>query len=141
MGGLLAYISLQVTTALKRHVIVYGLLALSCLVVVFAAAYALDALRTWLMFRYGAVLANLTISGGLLVMAVFLLGVAIVIKRPSLPWVRQSTSVSRGLPHSKSFSPASMAAAGAAAAGALAAAVIIARSRSVRAILARYPKP
>jgi hypothetical protein len=141
MGGLLAYVSLQVKDVVKRHAIVYGLMAMGCLIVVFAAGYGLDALRTWLMFRYGAVLASLIVAGGLLAVAGCLFGVAILIKRPRTSSSSRSTSPSRGLPYSKSYSPASLAAAWAAAAGALTAAVIIAKSRSVRAILARYPRP
>jgi hypothetical protein len=137
MGGFLAYVSLQVTTALKRHAIVYGLMALGFLMVVFAAGYGLDAVRTWLMFRYGAVLASLIVAGGLIAVAGCLVGVAIVIRRPPTSSASRSMSPSRSL----SYSPASLLAAGAAAAGALTAAVIIARSRSLREILARHPRP
>ncbi|WP_146170091.1 hypothetical protein [Bosea sp. 124] len=141
MGGLLAYVSLQATTALKRYAIVYGLWAFGCLIVVFAAGYGLDAFRTWLMFRYGAVLASLIVAGGLIAVAGCLFGVAMVIKRRQPSSASQSTSAPRGLPYSKSYSPASMLAAGAAAAGALTAAVIVARSRLVRAILPGHSRP
>jgi Kef-type K+ transport system membrane component KefB len=137
MGGLLAYVSVQATTALKRHAIVYGLWSLGCLFVVFAAGYGLDAVRIWLMFRYGAVLANVIVAGGLIAIAGCLFGLGLVIKW-RLP--SQSTAPPRGLQYSRSYSPASMVAASAAAAGALMAAVMIAKSRSVRAILARYPR-
>lgn len=137
MGGLLAYVSLQATTALKRYAIVYGLWAFGCLIVVFAAGYGLDAFRTWLMFRYGAVLASLIVAGGLIAVAGCLFGVAMVIKRRQPSAASQSTSATRGLP----YSPSSMLAAGATAAGALTAAVIVARSRLVRAILAGQSRP
>jgi hypothetical protein len=141
MGGLLAYLSLQATTALKRYYIVYGLWAVGCLIVVFAVGYGLDAFRTCLMFRHGTVLASLIIAGGLIAIAACLFGVAMMIVRRQQSSASQSTSPPRALPYPKSYSPASMLAAGAAVAGALTAAVIVASSRLVRAILAGQSRP
>ena len=141
MGGPLAYLALQISTSLKRIATIYGLMAAGGLVTIFALGYALDALRIQLMFHYGAVLASLIVAGGLIVVAGCLVGTAIVVKNRAPASRRQTASPARSSPYPKSYSPASLAAAAAAAAGGLTAAVIIARSRAVRAFMARHPKP
>ena len=140
MGGPFAYLAMQISASLKRITTIYGLMAFAGLVSIFAAGYALDAVRTKLMFQYGAVLASLIVASGLIVVAGCLVGTAIVIKNRAPASTRQTASPARSLPYPKFYSPASLAAA-AAAVGALTAAVIISRSRAVRAFMTRHPGP
>ncbi|KRE15672.1 hypothetical protein ASE66_12565 [Bosea sp. Root483D1] len=61
----------------------YALMALSGLITFFALGYALNAGYTALMFRYGSILASLSIAGGLLLAAAgCLLAARIVGDRP-----------------------------------------------------------
>ena len=69
MGGPVAYLALQISASLKRITTIYGLMAFGGLVTIFAAGYALDAVRTKLMFQFGGVLASLIVAGGLIVLA------------------------------------------------------------------------
>lgn len=138
MGGLVAYLALQISASLKRITTIYGLMAFGGLVTIFAAGYALDAVRTKLMFQYGGVLASLIVAGGLIVFAGCLVGTAIIIKYRAPASAHRTDSPARSLPYPKSYSPASLTAA---AAGALTAAIIIARSRAVRAFMAKHPGP
>lgn len=69
MGGLVAYVLLQVTAALKRAAVVYSFMAIAALIAIFAMGYALNAGYITLMFRYGAIAASLVIAGGLLGLA------------------------------------------------------------------------
>jgi hypothetical protein len=140
MGGVVDYLALQISASLRRITTIYGLLAFGGLVTIFATGYALDAVRTQLMFQYGAVLASLIVASGLIVVAGCLVGTAIVIKNRAPASTRQTASPARSLPYPKFYSPASLAVA-AAAAGALTAAVIIVRSRAVRAFMAKHPGP
>ena len=140
MGGPVAYLALQISASFKRITTIYGLMAFGGLVTIFAAGNALDAVRSQLMFQYGAVLASLIVAGGLIAVAGCVAGTAIVIMNRAPASTRQTASPARSLPYPKSYAPASLAAA-AAAAGALTAAVITARSRSVRAFMARHPGP
>jgi hypothetical protein len=73
MGGLIGYLTAEATNAIKRTATVYGLMALSGLMAIFAAGYALTAFYAWLMFRYGPITASLIIAGGLLSVAVALI--------------------------------------------------------------------
>ncbi|MEZ2409044.1 hypothetical protein AB6806_19745 [Bosea sp. RCC_152_1] len=56
--------------ALRRRLVIYGLWSAGGLLVLFAAGYALDALYTFLMFRWGGVAASLTVAAGLFLGAV-----------------------------------------------------------------------
>ncbi len=141
MGGLVAYLALQISASLKRITIIYGLMAFGGLVTIFAAGYALDAVRTKLMFQYGGVLASLIVAGGLIVLAGCVAGTAIAIMNRAPALTRKTASPARSLPYPKSSAPSSLTAAAAAAAGALTAAIIIARSRAVRAFMAKHPGP
>jgi hypothetical protein len=79
-----AYLLAQVTTALKRRAIVYGLMGLGGLLVIFAAGYALNAVHAWLLFRYGTISASLIIAGFLLMLAVASIGAGrIIAGRPN----------------------------------------------------------
>ena len=85
MAGLAVLASARIKAALTRAFSVYGLLAAGCLILVFAAGYALDAGRAALAFRYGPVLASLTIAAGLLAAAGLLVGVAGYLRRQPRP--------------------------------------------------------
>lgn len=83
MGGLLAYFAARATAALKRTAASYALMALSGLITIFALGYALNAGYAALMFRYSAIVASLSIAGGLLLAAAAcLLAARIVGDRP-----------------------------------------------------------
>lgn len=69
MGALIAQLTGAATAAIKRRAIVYGLGAASGLLGLFAAAYAVDALYTFLALRWGLVAASLAVSGVLLLSA------------------------------------------------------------------------
>ncbi|AMJ62534.1 hypothetical protein [Bosea sp. PAMC 26642] len=87
-GGLGAYIASEVSGAVRRNLIVYGLYGFAGLLVLCAGGYALNALHSVLLFRYGAVAASLWIAGGLLVAGLISFGIAISVKnrkRPSRP--------------------------------------------------------
>lgn len=91
VSGLLAYFTLRATAALKRAVVVYGLMALGALIAIFAFGYALNAGYTALMFRYGPIAASLTIAGGLLAFAAALiLAARINHRRPRAPALLQT---------------------------------------------------
>lgn len=86
MGGLLAYLVVEATTALKRKAIVYGLMGFGGLIVIFAAGDVLNAVHAWLLFRYGPIAASLSVAGGLLVPAIVAIGAArIIAGRPNRP--------------------------------------------------------
>ena len=88
LGGIGAYIASEVTGAVRRNVIVYGLMGFAVLLVLCAGGYALSALHTVLALRYGTAEASLFIAGGLLVAALASFGVAMYVKnrrRPARP--------------------------------------------------------
>ncbi len=88
LGGLGAFLASEVSGAVKRNVIVYGLYGLTGLLVLCAFGYGLDALHTILAQRYGAAPASLMIAGGLLVSAALALALAAYVrgrKRPARP--------------------------------------------------------
>jgi len=84
LGGVLAYFATRATAVLKVKALSYALMALSGLVTIFAFGYALDALYTALLFRFGALNASLLIAGGLLLPAACCLVAArMVAKKPT----------------------------------------------------------
>jgi len=88
LGGLGAYIASEVSGAVRRNVIVYGLYGLGALLVLCSGGYALNALHTVLLARYGMVAASLWIAGGLLLTGLISFGTAIYVKnrrRPARP--------------------------------------------------------
>jgi len=88
LGGLGAYIASEVSGAVRRNVIVYGLYGLGALLVLCAGGYALNALHTVLLARYGAVAASLWIAGGLFLAGLISFGIALYVKskpRPARP--------------------------------------------------------
>ena len=88
LGGIGAYIASEVTGAVRRNLIVYGLMGFAVLLVLCSGGYALSALHTVLALRYGSAEASLVIAGGLLVAALLSFGVALYVKnrrRPARP--------------------------------------------------------
>jgi hypothetical protein len=88
LGGIGAFIASEISGAVRRNVIVYGLLGLAVLLVLCAGGYALSALHTVLALRYGTAEASLIIAGGLLVAALLAFGGAMYVKnrrRPARP--------------------------------------------------------
>ena len=73
MGGLVAQFVSAATAALKRQVIVYGLLVASGLFLIFAAGYALNAFHALVMFSRGPIAASVAVAGGLFLFAVVLI--------------------------------------------------------------------
>ena len=72
--------------ALRRRLVIYGLWFAGGLLVLFAAGYALDALYTFLMFRWGGVAASLAVAAGLFLGAVAAVLAGYLISRtPSEP--------------------------------------------------------
>ena len=87
-GGLGAYLASEVSGAVRRNVIVYGLYGFGALLMLCAGGYALNALHTVLLARYGTVAASLWIAGGLLLAGLISFGVAAYVKnrrRPARP--------------------------------------------------------
>ena len=87
-GGLGAYLASEVSGAVRRNVIVYGLYGIGALLMLCAGGYALNALHTVLLARYGTVAASLWIAGGLLLAGLISFGVAAYVKnrrRPARP--------------------------------------------------------
>lgn len=68
-GAILAQLTAAATATIKRRAIVFGLWVASGLLMLFAGGYALDALHTFLAFRWGLVAASLAIAAGLLLSA------------------------------------------------------------------------
>lgn len=135
MAGLVDQVTAPLIANIRRRAVAYGLMGLGGLVVIFAAGYALDAVRTLLMFRYGPLWANLIIAGALLVLAAGCVGVAVFIRsrRP-----RRAGDIGPAMTLApRPYSAAEMAAAGAATAAAVTATVVVARSRVGRALMAR----
>lgn len=84
-GGIGSFITSEVSGVVRRNVIVYGLFAFAALLIFCAGGYALNALYTVLMLRYGAVAASLWIAGGLFLTALVALGMATFVKNRRRP--------------------------------------------------------
>jgi hypothetical protein len=92
-GGLGAWLASEVSGVVRRNLIVYGLYGFAALLVLSAGGYALGALHTVLMLRYGAVAASLWIAGGLFLAGIVSLLIGLYVKsrpRPSRPPVAQT---------------------------------------------------
>ncbi|WP_439495503.1 hypothetical protein [Bosea sp. (in: a-proteobacteria)] len=88
LGGLGAFLASEINGVVKRNLIVYGLYGLSALLIVCAAGYALNALHTMLVLRFGGVEASLMVAGGLIIAALLVFALAALIKsrrRPPRP--------------------------------------------------------
>lgn len=79
-GGIGSFIASEVSGAVRRNAIVYGLFGLAALLLLCAAGYTLHALHTVLEFRYGAVAASLWIAGGLFATALLAFCIALFVK-------------------------------------------------------------
>ena len=94
LGAAFGYLTLQVSSFIKRQATLIGLMAGAGLIAIFAAGYGLDALRAWLALRIGGVYASLAIAGGLLLLALLCIVAAVILKRsaraPSVP--RETTA-------------------------------------------------
>ncbi|WP_156410462.1 hypothetical protein [Bosea sp. Root381] len=83
------------TAAIKRLAAVYGLLALAGLLTIFAAGYALNAGYTMLVFRFGAVIASLIMTGSLVAAAIVcLVASRVIASRPGQTVEKLSTPAS-----------------------------------------------
>ncbi|WP_306227803.1 hypothetical protein [Bosea beijingensis] len=84
-GGIGSFISSEVSGVVRRNVTVYGLFGLAALLMLCAGGYALNALHTVLVLRYGAVAASLWIAGGLFLAGLLALGMAVIVKNRRRP--------------------------------------------------------
>lgn len=84
-GGIGSFITSEVSGVVRRNVTVYGLFGLAALLMLCAGGYALNALHTVLVLRYGAVAASLWIAGGLFLAALLALGMALIVKNRRRP--------------------------------------------------------
>jgi hypothetical protein len=88
VGSLLAPFFATAKAALFRRLAVFGLWAVSGLLIIFATGYALDSLYTFLMFRWGAVEASVAVAAGLFLGAVAAVLAGYFLSRtPSAPLV------------------------------------------------------
>jgi len=88
LGGIGAFLASEISGAVKRNLVVYGLFGLAALLVLCAGGYALSALHTVLALRYGTAEASLFIAGGLLLAAILAFGLGLYVKnrrRPAKP--------------------------------------------------------
>ena len=86
MRRLLTPLAETAKAAVRRRLVIYGLWSAGGLLVLFAAGYALDALYTFLMLRWGGVAASLAIAAGLFLGAVAAVMAGYLISRtPSEP--------------------------------------------------------
>ena len=84
-GGIGSFITSEVSGVVRRNVTVYGLFGLATLLMLCAGGYALNALHTVLVLRYGAVAASLWIAGGLFLTALLAVGAAFIVKNRRRP--------------------------------------------------------
>ena len=141
MGPLALGLMAPLLAVLKQRLIAYGLMAASGLIVIFAAGYALDAVHSLLMRRYGGVVASLIIAGSLLFAALVAVGLAIYLRgRPHTSGTPKSSPYSNP-PTRPAVSRETITAVAAVLAGALTAATVIAGSKRLRMLMARGAPP
>lgn len=85
LGGLTALIASEVGGAVRRNVTVIALYGLAFLLTAGAVGYGLDAVHTALAQRHGAIVASLSIGGGLLTAALLTLAIALYLKTRPRP--------------------------------------------------------
>jgi hypothetical protein len=86
VGRLVAYLADAAKSSLFRRLVIYGLWSGGGVLALFAAGYALDALYTILMLRWGGVAASLAVAAGLFLSAVVAVWAGYLISRaPSDP--------------------------------------------------------
>lgn len=106
MGSLVAHFVDAAKASLRRRLVIYGLLSAGGVLVLFAAGYALDALYTFLMFRWGGVAASLAVAAGLFLGAFAAVLAGYLISRtPSEPMERSPTT-KRPVRSKRSIAPA-----------------------------------
>ena len=74
VGAGFSYLVEQIKSFISRQALIYGLMAVAGLILIFAAGYGLDAVREMLMIRVGGVYASLIVGGGLVLVALLLVG-------------------------------------------------------------------
>ncbi len=85
MGPVVIGLVAPLVAALKQKLSAYALMAVAGLIVIFSAGYALNAVHSLLMLRYGGVAASLAIAGALLLAAVINVCAAFYLKyRPAV---------------------------------------------------------
>ncbi|KRE11319.1 hypothetical protein ASE63_20400 [Bosea sp. Root381] len=84
-GGLGGFIASEISGAVRRNVTVYVLMGFAALLMFCAAGYALNALHSHLALQHGTVAASLYIAGGLLLVALVALGIALYLKNRRRP--------------------------------------------------------
>ena len=100
-GGLGSFIASEVSGAVRRNVVVYGLFGLAALLLFCAGGYALHALHTLLGQHYGPIAASLWIAGGLFAVAVLAFCIALIVKsrrRPPRPAATAATAALAAAP-------------------------------------------
>lgn len=83
VGAGFSYLVEQIKSFISRQALIYGLMAVAGLILIFAAGYGLDAVREMLMIRVGGVYASLIVGGGLVLVALILVGSALYLRRAS----------------------------------------------------------
>lgn len=139
MGRLVAHLAETAKAALRRRLAIYGLWSAGGLLVLFAAGYALNALYTFLMLRWGGVAASLAVAAGLFLGTVAAVLAGYLISRtPSEPIIdrlqdslEQSPTMKR-LVRSKRLMTPAIGGAFAGAVAAMATLVMLRRAPSVR---------
>jgi hypothetical protein len=136
VGPLAVGLIAPLLAALKQKLVTYCLMAVGGLIAIFAAGYALDAIHSFLMFRYGGVAASLIIAASLLGTALVSVGMAFYLKgRPSTKVTLKSSPHSNP-PSRNAMSRESTTAIAAAVAGAVTAGTVIASSKRLRTLMA-----
>lgn len=140
MGALSANLLAQMTAALKRKAVTYAILAAGGLLGLFAAAYAMDALRAALALQYGPLAGSLIVAGALAAMAGIAVAAALYIRgRPSVP-VAKSSPFSNP-PTRRPYSREGLTSLVSAAAGAVCMGVVIYTSPKLRSWLSGHRRP
>ncbi|WP_186417709.1 hypothetical protein [Bosea sp. CS1GBMeth4] len=85
LGGLAALVASEIRGILRRNLTVLVLCLVAGLLAAAAIGYALNALHTILALHYGAVIASLSIAGGLLLASLLALGIALYVKNRPRP--------------------------------------------------------
>ena len=137
MAGLFAYLAAEIAGRLKQKALVFGVIAAGGLIAFFALAYALDAIHSMLMFRYGGVAASLTVAATLIVAAVLCVVVAIVLRRHPVPppAALKRSSPYHPAPTQQAYSNERLVAVGAALAGGLSTGALLVGSKALRSLL------
>lgn len=132
MGGVVAQILSAAKAAFRRRLAIYGLWAASGLCVISACGYALNALHTSLIFRWGSITASLVVAGGLVLCAIGLIFFAYLLSRTRSPSLYERLQASPKISRTAKLLTRPNRTMPAAAAGALAGAVAVATLAMLR---------